>query len=165
MTTNHTRRLTLLASLGALALALSAPIAAIAAPVADTLQTRVDAVLSEFPGGTQTGLNQITWDGGAMILTLEDTSGGIGLFAVGSCATGYHCAYSGNALSGNKLSLSGCDTTHSTAALGVVRSIANAHSSGYVQAKNASGSVLSTVYAGGSVGYAPAGITQLTCVS
>ncbi len=78
---------------------------------------------------------------------------------------GYHCAYSGYALSGSKLSIGYCGTTEPTGALSAVRSVANAHGSGYVQAKNSGGGVLTTIDYGDSIAYAPAGITQLTCVS
>ncbi|RQP09129.1 MAG: hypothetical protein EAS51_12485 [Microbacteriaceae bacterium] len=149
-----------------LALMLSTPIAASATetPGESALQARIDAVLAEFPGGTQTAPNEIAWHDRAMILTLDDPSQ-LSPLSVGSCATGYHCAYSGYALSGSKLSLSACDTTVSTSVLSAVRSLANAHGSGYVQAKNSSGSVLASVSHGDSIAYAPAGITQLTCVS
>ena len=167
MTTTRPRRLAVLAAAGALALALLAPASAIAAHADDTseLQARVDAVLAEFPGGTQTAPNEIIWGDGAVILTLAADEGLITAKAVGSCATGYYCAYSGYNLSGSKLSLSTCNTTQSTSALSIVRSIANARSSGYVQGKNSSGTVLATVSAGGSLAYASTNITRLTCVS
>ncbi|WP_448389856.1 peptidase inhibitor family I36 protein [Microbacterium aurum] len=80
------------------------------------LQDRVDAVLAEFPGGTQTKANEISWDGGQMILTLATGDDSFAARAVGSCATGYYCAYSGYNLSGSKLSFSACNTTQSTSA-------------------------------------------------
>ncbi len=167
MTITRSRRLTMLAAAGVLALALFAPTSAIAAHADETseLQARVDAVLAEFPGGTQTAPNEIIWDGGTVMLTLEADEELITTKAVGSCATGYYCAYSGYNLSGSRLSLSACNTTQSTSALSIVRSIANARSSGYVQGKNSGGTVLATVSAGGSLAYASTSITQLTCVS
>ena len=129
------------------------------------LQARDDAGLAEVPGGSQTAPNEVTWEDGAVILTLAADEGLITTMAVGSCATGYYCAYSGYNLSGSKLSFSACNTTQSTGALSVVRSLANARSSGYVQGKNSSGTVLATVSAGGSLAYASTSITKLTCVS
>lgn len=150
-----------------------APTSATAAPgdQPGDLQRRVDAVLEDFPGGVQTAPNEITWGSGETILTLtsDETAtaasrGDTLSRSVGSCSTGYYCAFSGNNLSGSKLSFSLCNTTHSTAALGGVRSIANARSFGTVYGKNSSGTVLATVGSGGSEPYASASITQLSCV-
>ena len=165
MTGTRSRRLPVLAAVGALALALFTPGVAAYADDTSELQARVDAVLAEFPGGSQTAPNEVTWEDGAVILTLAADEGLITTMAVGSCATGYYCAYSGYNLSGSKLSFSACNTTQSTGALSVVRSLANARSSGYVQGKNSSGTVLATVSAGGSLAYASTSITKLTCVS
>ena len=161
MTGTRSRRLAVLAAVGALALALFTPGVAAYADDTSELQARVDAVLAEFPGGSQTAPNEVTWEDGAVILTLAADEGLITTMAVGSCATGY----SGYNLSGSKLSFSACNTTQSTGALSVVRSLANARSSGYVQGKNSSGTVLATVSAGGSLAYASTSITKLTCVS
>ncbi len=167
MPINRTHRTVIAAVLTGLALAIAAPAAANADPLSgsDALQQRVDAVLAKFPGGTQIAPNEVSWDGGATILTRAGDGTGIHPDSVGSCATGDYCAYSGSGLSGSKISFSACDTTVSTAPVGSVLSVANARSSGYVQAKNSGGSVLSTIYAGGSLGFAPSSITQLTCVS
>jgi hypothetical protein len=128
------------------------------------LQAEVESILAEHPGGLQTAANTISWEGGTVILTLA--TGGITSLSVGNCATNYYCAYTGTTLSGSKLSFSACDTTVGLSALpGVVRSIANARSSGYVQGQTSGGSTLTTVYAGGQVNSAPTGISQLRCVS
>lgn len=126
----------------------------------NSMQERIDQVLAEHPGGTQISQNEVAWDDGDVILTLA--SGGISTFAVGSCATGKFCAYSGTFLSGSRLTFSSCGT-HSTTALGAVRSIANARSSGSVQGKNSSNSVLVTVGAGSSNGSTPIGVTKVSC--
>lgn len=167
MTLTRSHRLTLIAGVGALALTLIAPLSANAATTTanDTLQAQIDAVLTEHPGGTQTAPNEITWDDGAVVLTLEVPGGAFSPLAVGSCATDYYCAYSNYNLSGSKVSFYECDTTKSTSLLSTVRSVANARSSGYVQAKSSAGSVLATIGYNGSLAYAPTGITQLTCVS
>ncbi|MCW5953365.1 MAG: peptidase inhibitor family I36 protein [Propionibacteriaceae bacterium] len=128
------------------------------------LQARVDAILAAHPGGVQTAPNEIEWDDGDVTLTL-DMPGVATPFAVGSCATDRFCAYGSVNLSGTKLTFSTCDATHSTAALGTVRSMANARSSGTVQGLSSSGSVLTSLGAGGRVNSAPAGITQVKCIS
>ncbi len=142
----------------------ASPAAQAADPSDDSLQARVEAVLAKSPGGTQIGPNEISWDGGQIVLTLEAAAAGAETFAVGSCATGAYCAYSGTYQSGSKLTFWACSTTVSTSAIGYARTVTNARASGYVNAKNSGGSVLATVWAGGSLGSAPAGVTQLTCV-
>lgn len=161
MTTVRTIRLSLLAAASAAVLTLGGTLSAAAAS-GETMQERVDMVLLEYPGGTQIAPNEVAWEDGTVVLTLAATDG-IAPFAVGSCATGSYCAYNGSGLSGSKMTFSTCGT-YSTTALGAVRSVANARTSGYVAAKNSSGRVLATVSSGSSTSYAPAGITQLTCV-
>lgn len=160
MKTVRTIRLSLLAAAIAVALTLGGALSASANE--DPMQERVDRVLLEYPGGTQIASNEVAWENGAVVLTLAPTDG-IEPLAVGSCATGSYCAYNGSGLSGSKLTFSTCGT-YSTTALGTVRSVANARTSGYVDAKNAAGSVLATISSGSSISYAPAGITQLTCI-
>ncbi len=128
------------------------------------LQAQIESILAEHPGGVQTASNTISWDRGAVILTLA--SSGISSMSVGNCATNYYCAYTGTTLTGSKLSFSSCNTTVGLSALpGAVRSIANARSGGYVQGQTSGGSTLTTVYAGGQVNFAPTGISRLRCVS
>lgn len=124
------------------------------------LQDQVDRILEAHPGGTQIAENQIAWDGGDVVLTIpsEDVSG---LAAVGSCATGRFCAYSGSNQGGLQLSFSSCTGTNSTAPIGAVRSVTNARSSGTVSAFNGS-SVVLTVGAG-STANTSATITRLGC--
>lgn len=155
-------RLALLAATTAAALTLGGALSASAASSGETMQERVDRVLLDHPGGVQIAPNEVSWENGAVVLTLAPTDG-IAPLAVGSCASGSYCAYNGSGLSGSKLTFSTCGT-YSTTALGTVRSIANARTSGYVDAKNSSGSVLATISSGSSISYAPAGIAQLTCV-
>ncbi len=148
-------------------LAISSPLAASASTPSprESLQQRIDAIIATYPDGTQIGTNEISWNDGSEILTLETATDGIRPLTVGNCATGDYCVYSGAALSGSKLTFTSCPATQSTAPVGTVRSIANARSTGYVQAKNSSGTVLSTINAGSSLPAAPSGITQVTCVS
>lgn len=149
-------------ALGLIGASLFVSSAAQAAPgdaAATDLQNRIDEIIEDYPGGTQIGPNGISWDDGDMLLTLEAPE--IGVQAVGSCATGSFCAYSGTSLTGSKLSYSSC-TTHSTAGISV-HSIANARGSGTVQAKNSSNSVLASVGAGKRLNSAPGGISKLSC--
>lgn len=133
--------------------------AAPASAASDPLQERVDAVIAEF-GGTQTASNEVSWEDGAVVLTLA--SDGVALRAVGSCATGAFCAYSGFGYSGNRLTFIGCTTGNSVAALGTVRSIANARTSGTVRAYDGS-ALIATLAPGTGRTSVPAGIDKLNC--
>ena len=157
----HTRKAAI--AVVAVLLALGGTSAAHADP-GDDLQAQVDSILAENPGGTQTGPNTIEWEDGTIEFTLE--MDGYASRSIGSCATGTYCVYNGLALTGSKLAFSTCaSANYSTAALpGTVRSVADAESSGYVQAKDSGGSVLATIFAGTSLSNAPAGITQVRCV-
>ena len=159
----HTRKAAIVI-VTAVLLILGGESAAHADPGDDDLQAQVDSILAEHPGGTQTGPNTIEWEDGTIELTLE--MDGYASRSVGSCATGTYCVYNGLALTGSKLAFSTCaSANYSTAALpGTVRSVADAESSGYVQAKDSGGSVLATIFAGTSLSNAPAGITQVRCV-
>ncbi len=162
MNTVRTIRFSLIAAASAAALTFGGGLAANADVGEETMQERVDRVLLEYPGGTQIASNEISWENGAVVLTLASADG-IAPRAVGSCATDAYCAYNGSGLSGSKLTFWTCGI-YSTTALGSVRSVANARTGGYVDAKNSGGGVLATIYGGNSISYAPAGITQLSCV-
>lgn len=123
------------------------------------MQDRVDQVLAEYPGGTQTGEGEISWNDGEIILTLTE---GISSRAVGSCSTGSFCAYTGTALSGARLSFTNCTGTNSVAPLGSpVRSFANARSAGTVSAYNGSTAVASA--SAGTYKNTTGTITRLGC--
>ena len=102
-----------LASLATLALTLGA-VSAAHADTAD-LTDQIDSILAEHPGGVQTGPNTISWDDGAVILTLA--LDGLAPMSVGNCTTNYYCAYTGTTLSGSKLSFASCNTTVGLSAL------------------------------------------------
>jgi len=106
-----------------------------AAATTDATQDQVDAVIAEF-GGTQTAANEVSWDDGAVVLTIaaQTTSRGITAFAVGGCPSGTFCAYSGTSYTGSRLTFTACTTGNSVAALGTVRSLANARGTGTVRA-------------------------------
>jgi len=146
---------------GAAALAM-APMSASYAGAVETpsVQEQVDAALAAVPGGTQVDANTVVWYGGQMILDVE---GPFSTQSVGSCATGNFCAYGGLNLTGTKLSFTTCGT-FSTAAISLVRSIANARSTNNVQARNSSATVLATLAPGGFDNSAPTGIASMRCV-
>ncbi|MDQ1135913.1 hypothetical protein QE410_000712 [Microbacterium sp. SORGH_AS 1204] len=107
----------------------------------DDLHPDIAAALKEVPGGVVIDSTHAEWPELGMSIdvpTAEER-------AVGSCATGNVCAFNGTSLSGTRVSWSTCGTY----APGItVRSIANARSAGYAQARSSSGSVLATAIAG-----------------
>ncbi len=123
-----------------------------------SVDDQIEQVLRDFPGGVRTAHNEVSWDGGSVVLTILD---GASARAVGSCATGKFCAYSATGLGGSKLTFSSCSGTNSTASLGAVRSIANARSSGTVYAFNGSTSVASAT--AGSSSDVWSTVTRLGC--
>ena len=97
------------------------------------------AILAEHPGGEEIAPGVISWDNGAVVLTLADAASPD---TVGTCATGQYCAWSGTSYTGTKLAFTACSSAGTSSSLsllgGVVRSTANARSSGHVDAKNGS---------------------------
>ena len=122
------------------------------------VQQQINAALAATPGGEQTSANTVEWNDGDIILTVASN---LSTQAVGSCATGYICAYSSTNLLGTKLSFGSC-ASYSTSTI-TVRSVANARSSGTVRGKNNAGTTLITVAAGSQDNSTPTGITQVTC--
>jgi hypothetical protein len=110
-----------------------------------TMHPDVAYAIDAVPGGTIVDEYTVVWPQLGMELRVAPVSAR----AVGSCATGQYCAYSQADRGGTKLSWTTC-TTVSTAALASVKSIANARSSGKVQARNAAATVLATATAGTS---------------
>ncbi len=104
----------------------------------------IAAVMSEHPGGKLLSPTHAVWPDLGMEMFVPSAE--YSLFAVGSCATGRVCAYSGHGLTGSALSWTSCGTVSVSAF--VVRSIANARSSGYFQARQGS-TVHATANAGG----------------
>ena len=113
----------------------AAPGAAQAAELPD-VHPDVAYALAAEPGGIATSYNTAEWPELGMKITVPSTTQRTvtALAAVGSCATGYICAYSGASLSGTRLQWSTCGSK-STTALGSVGSIANGRSSGTLQAR------------------------------
>ncbi|MER7446498.1 peptidase inhibitor family I36 protein [Microbacterium sp. NPDC097977] len=116
--------------------------------------------LSAVPGGSVIDSHTVVWPDLNMTLSVVVP---FSRAAVGSCASGQFCAYSGANLSGSKLTWSGC-TEVSTAALSKVGSIANARSSGIVRAHSAAGVTLASASAGKSAKVVGAA-TTLRCTS
>lgn len=144
---------------GALALSASP-----AAASTDATQDQVDAVIAEF-GGTQTASNEVSWNDGAVVLTIApDTtaSRGFTAFSVGGCPSGAFCAYSGTSYTGSRLTFSACTSGNSVAALGTVRSLANSRGTGTVRAYDGWATVATLAPNTGAASVA-AGIDKLNC--
>ena len=134
----RTTRIVLAGAAITLALLIHGTAASASEPI-DSVQSQIDQVLNDFPGGHQISSNQISWDNGAAIMTFPSTSAR----AVGTCATGQFCAYSAASLGGVRLAFTSCSAANSTASLSAVRSVANGRSSGTVTAYNGSSAVFS----------------------
>lgn len=110
--------------------------------VPEDLHPDIAAALEDLPGGVVIDATHAHWPELGMTIDVPPSSEEK---AVGSCATGNVCAFNGTGLSGTRVSWSSCGTY----APGMtVRSIANARSAGYAQARSSSGSVLATAIAG-----------------
>lgn len=108
----------------------------------------VAEMMAEVPGGVLLDADNAVWPELGMELSVPSASTrSMSTASVGSCASGRICAYSGQNLSGSSLSFSTCGI-HSIPSSFTTRSLANARSSGYVQARNGT-TVLATAWAGG----------------
>lgn len=107
------------------------------ANTADDLESRTAAILAAHPGGKEIAPGIISWNDGAVTLTLEGAP--ISPRSVASCATGQYCAWSNTSYTGTKLTFTACSSggTSSSLALlgGHARSTANARTSGHVDAR------------------------------
>ncbi|MGN7979452.1 peptidase inhibitor family I36 protein [Microbacterium sp. 22195] len=139
-----------------IAVVLSAPSAS--ASEAQVARDDVAAVMDAVPGGVLVDADHAVWPSIGMEMTSAEAAG---VFSVGSCATGSVCAFSGANLSGSKLSWSTCSTF--TISAFTVRSIADARSSGYLQARNGT-TVVATANAGASANVFGT-VTNVRCVS
>nr|WP_201470009.1 hypothetical protein [Microbacterium hydrocarbonoxydans] len=105
-------------------------------------------VMDEVPGGIIVDRNHAVWPELGMTLTVPSRGEMSGMrAAVGPCATGQVCAFTGGSVTGAKLSWTTC-STHTIPSSFVTRSIADARSSGSLQARNGS-TVLATAPANG----------------
>ncbi|MCE0507637.1 hypothetical protein LVJ59_01160 [Microbacterium sp. KKR3/1] len=105
----------------------------------------VAAMLDEVPGGVIVDATHAVWPALDMALSVPSASD-LTARSVGSCATGRFCAYNALSLAGGSLSFGGCGVNTVPPSF-TVRSVANARSAGYVQARNGA-TVLKTVGAG-----------------
>ncbi|UPL10593.1 peptidase inhibitor family I36 protein [Microbacterium sufflavum] len=124
----------------------------------ESLHPDVVYALEHVPGGVAVDAHTAEWPDLGMQLTVPSPY----QRAVGSCATGQYCAYSEPNRGGTRLSFSVCSIV-STAGLSTVRSIANARSSGTVQARNAASTVLASAGAGVTANVVGA-VTNLRCL-
>jgi hypothetical protein len=143
---------------GAIAGAITLVAPAAYAQSAPSVDPEIAAVLQAVPGGTVVDADHAVWPALGMEMTAADA---VSPLSVGSCATGSVCAFSGLNGSGSKLSWTTCGTF--TISAFTVRSIADARSTGYLQARNGS-TVVATAYVGASANvYAT--VTNVRCVS
>ena len=131
-----------------------------------TMQERVDEVLDTDPEAEQTGWNEISWDDGEVILTLDPTSTTDGHViqassAMSKCPRGSYCAFSKRNYAGDRLKVSSC-RNRSTTAMTAVNSVANARTSGIVRAYNGNIRV-ATVTARSGKSSITSKVTRLTC--
>lgn len=148
-------KLKLLAALAAAVLLLGSPSPAQAEE--PELHPDVQYAMKAVPGGVVVDAYTVVWPKLGMELSVPTRSAR----AVGNCPTALYCAFAGTGGSGTRLTFALCATV-STAALTGVGSIANARSSGLVQARNSGGTVLATAAAGALVN-TPGGVTSLRC--
>jgi hypothetical protein len=141
----------------------------LAAPLAGSADERavhpdVAYALAAEPGGVVLSYTAAEWPDLGMRIDAATSASGVGPQAVGTCATGSICAYSSTGISGTKLSWTTCGSK-STAALAQVGSIANARSSGTLQARQGTtvrASASANAYANVAVAY-QASITNVFC--
>jgi hypothetical protein len=119
---------------------------------------RIAAVMAEVPGGVLLDRSHAVWP--ALGMEME-TPSSIASFSVGGCATGYVCVFDAANALGAKLSWSTCGNPAVSAF--TVRSIANARSSGYAQARN--GTTVRATANAGSYSNVFASVNNVRCVA
>lgn len=128
----------------------AAPASAETADGAD-VDPLVAAMMAEVPGGVLLDSNRAVWPELDMELSVPSATMGTtsttSTSAVGPCASGKICIYTGQSLTGSSLTFGTCGI-HSVPSSFTTRSLANARSSGHTQARNGT-TVLATAYAGG----------------
>lgn len=149
-------------AMAAVLLGLLASTLGVAAPaIADTgnaLDPQIAAVMDEVPGGIIIDDRHAVWPDIGMEMLVPSP---IAAFSVGACATGKVCAFSGYNTSGAQLNWSTCSTFSISAF--TVRSIADARSTGYLQARNGT-TVVATAKAG-ALANVYGTTTNVRCVS
>ncbi|MFD6818280.1 hypothetical protein ACFV3I_11650 [Microbacterium sp. NPDC059771] len=141
-------RATMAALVGLVLVLTGVPTAASAAANPDAVDPQAAQLLEEVPGGELVAPGHVVWPELDMEFVAASGSSGLSARSVGSCSTGRICAYTAYNLSGSILSWGSCGSIAIPSTF-VTRSIANARTSGYAQARNGS-TVLATAYANGS---------------
>lgn len=139
------KRLTLVAAAVLSFLMIAAPPAAHASGESEDVHPAIAQALREIPGGVAIDPTHAVWREFDMSLSVVDDAG-LALRAVGSCATGKICAYLGTGLTSMYASWGVCGVLPAPSGQ-TMRSIANARTSGYAQARNGT-SVVATAAAG-----------------
>lgn len=132
--------------------------------LADELQAESEAILEQVPGGVIEAPGIISWDGGAVRLTLE---GAVTPQAFQTCETGAYCAWQGANYSGRRLSFTNCwydGASSSLAPITTGLSAANARGSGIVSLRS-NGSTVGTLGPNSGTAYISGGIDTLVCYS
>lgn len=128
-------KIRVLSAIALIVVALGVPAAPATATAVEDVDPQVAYALQVEPGGIAVDYWHAVWPDLDMTLTVQQEQ----LFvaaAVGSCASGRVCAFNGYGATGSFLSWSTCGSHPTSALSGSVRSIANARSSGTLQARN-----------------------------
>lgn len=113
----------------------------------EQVDPQVAAMLEEVPGGIVLAPDHAIWPELDMELIVPSTDGlSLRTASVGSCSSGLICAYSGYTRSGAMLTFGTCGIHYIPVSF-TMRSLANARSSGYAQARYGT-SVVAVAYAG-----------------
>jgi len=133
-------------------------------PVADSLQQEIDDALARYPGGVQVSPTTVSWEDGAVLLTFPSATDR----AIGTCATGSYCVFSGTRYGGTRLAFTGCSattTSNSVSSLNsAVRSVANARTSGTVRVMDGI-TVVHALTANAGLASNTAAVTALSCTT
>lgn len=148
--------------------AIAVPAGAAAAEAVEP-DPQIAAMLESIPGGIAVDAHHAVWPELDMEMTVaapksESISrlSSASIASVGACATGKVCAFSLSGTNGAKLSWGTCNTSFPVGTF-TVRSIADARSSGYVQARYGT-TVRATAHAGGWANVYGS-VSRITCVS
>ena len=138
-------------------LMLGAPaLADAAADTGESIDPLILAVMAEVPGGVIVDAQHAVWPRLGMDLVVLEQRSAVSAASVGSCATGTVCVYTGSKLSWSICGILSIPSSFSA------KSIADARSAGYAQARNNS-TVLATAPAGGWANIAGTA-TNVRCV-
>ncbi len=142
------KRLTLTAAIVGLTVAMFGIAGPASASTGDAdVDPQIAAVMAEVPGGVLVDSHHAVWPGIDMELVVPDSSGVAARSAVGSCANGQVCVYTGSSLGGSILSWGTCGY-HAIPSSFTAKSVADARGSGSAQARSGS-TVVATAPAGG----------------